>query len=313
MAKAEFEQTKIEKEEGEVKKAVILAGGLGTRFLPLSKVIPKELWPLVDKPLIHYLLREVKQAGIKEVIFVLPSKESATYFYFKKNPDIREILKKNNREDILSALRELDELQEDLSISYVIQKKPLGDGDAVLKVRSKVKKEPFALLFSDDIIDFETPAIKQLLKLFKTSQRPVIGLYRVSKEQIPFLGMTEVESIAHRFFKIKSIKEKPSLQEAPSDLAIVGRYILTSEIFEFLKRPEIIKKTGKIINKTGEIVVAEALEAALQAGKAIYGYEIKGEWLRCGDKRNWLRSHLYLSLKDPRFGKMLEQYLKEIT
>jgi len=295
----------------EVKKAVILAAGMGSRFLPLSKVISKELWPLVDKAIIDYLLEEVKMAGINQIIFVLGPEQTQLSSYLKRDISLEKILEKRKKEEALSELKKLQELQKDLSISTVIQKKPLGDGHAVLQAKKKIGKEPFALLFCDDVVESRVPAILQLLKVFQTSQRPVVALARVPKEEVPKFGVVEVEKIAKRFFKIKDIVEKPSLEKAPSDLVVVGKYILTPEIFDYLENTQSIKKSGNIIKKTGEIILAEALASALGAGKAIYGYEIEGRWLGCGDKINWLKSHLYLCLKHPEFGPELKKFLKE--
>ncbi len=289
-----------------IRKAVILAGGMGTRFLPLSKAVPKELWPLVDKPVIHYLFEEVKAAGLNQVVLVLPSTSKATLSYFKKDPQLEKILEKRKNTQALAELKKLQDFYKDISLTFVIQEKPLGDGDALLKVKSKVGKEPFALLFCDDIVEAKTPCISQLLSVFKTSQRPVVALSSVRKEEISSFGVVEVEKIARRFFKIKKIVEKPKPEEAPSSLAIVGKYILTPEIFDYL---ELEAKKAK----EGEIVLANALERLLSDGKTVYGYEIDGQWLRCGDKISWLKSQLYLSLRDPSFGEELRRYLKEIT
>lgn len=295
----------------EVKKAVVLLGGLGSRFLPLSKVLPKELWPLVDRPVVHYLLQEVKEAGIKEVVFVVPPGENLTLSYLKKDGRLEKILEERGKEDPLKELESIESLKQDLSFSYVMQEEPLGDGHALLQAKEKIGDEPFALLFGDDIIYSEVPALKQLLDLFKSSERPLVALYSVPEEEVSSFGVVKKERIANRFYKIKEIIEKPDPEDAPSNLAVVGKYILLPSMFEFLENPEQIKKAGKMIEETGEIVLAEAIAAALKAGKTFYGYEVKGEWLRCGNKINWLKSHLFLSLKHPRFGGELRRFLRE--
>ncbi len=295
-----------------IEKAVILAAGVGSRFLPLSKVLPKELWPLVDVPIIDYLLQELQLAGIKEVVIVLPPDKNQTLSYLKKNQKLEKFLEKRNKKQALLELRKIQDVQKHLSISTVVQEKPLGDGNALLQAKKKIGKNPFVLLFCDDIIETKVSAISQLLKIFKTSGKPVIALQRIAQEQVSAFGVIEPERIAKRFFKIKSIIEKPSIEKAPSNLIIRGKYVLTPEIFTYLEDTKSIKKTGRIAKKTGEIIIAEALANILQDGKVIYGYEIDGTWLPCGDKISWLKSHLYLSLKHPQFGPELKQYLKEI-
>lgn len=284
-----------------VKKALILTGGIGTRFLPLSKVVPKEIWPLVDKPIVHYLLEELKESEITKVIFVLAPGRKEILSYFKKAPRLEKFLKKMKKKEALLELNNLEEFQKKFSISSVIQPKPLGDGDAILKAKTKIKKEPFALLFCDDIVDAKKPAILQLLEVFKTCQKPIVGLAKVSKEEATALGMVAVEKIAHRLFKIKKVVEKPPLGKAPSDLAIIGRYILTPEIFDYLKNQK--QGAGE------EIVLAETLDTLLKDGKIIYGYELEGKWLRCGNKTDWLKSNMYFSLKHSYFKEELRKYL----
>lgn len=291
----------------EVKKAIIPIAGLGTRFLPLTKAIPKELLPLVDKPLVYYSIKEAKDAGIQKIIFVVSQQKKLLFNYLKPlSKTEKKLLKERKRESILAQVQKLEEELSDITFSYVQQKRPLGDGHAILQAGKLINSEPVACLFADDIIDAKTPAIAQLLKVFKTSQKPVIALYQKPKEEISHYGVVGVEKIAHRLFKIKKIVEKPSTEEAPSDLAIVGRYILTPEVFDYLKKSK--------ATRNGEIILADVIEnKMLKAGKLIYGYQIQGNWLECGDKMRWLKSHFYLSLNDPEFGPELKNYLKEIN
>ncbi len=285
-----------------IKKAIIPVAGLGTRFLPLSKVVPKELWPLVDKPVIQYIVEEVKLSGIKEIIFVTGTEKNIVLDYFKKSQKLEEILKKRKKDRLLAELQNLEDLCQGLSFSCVFQKKPWGDGHALLQAQKVVNNEAVAVSWADDVVESEEPCLLQLIKIFEACQKPVIALYGVSQEKLPFYGVVEVEKIANRLFKIKRIVEKPKLGEAPSDLAIVGKYVLTPEVFDYLAEAKLSEK--------GEIILAEVLDKMLQDGKVIYGYEFKGKWLECGNKLAWLKSHLYLSLKDPRFGPALEQILK---
>jgi len=289
----------------EIKKAIIPIAGLGTRFLPLSKAIPKELWPLVDRPLVQYSIKEAKEAGIKEIIFVVNSKNKKIFDYLKPLPKIEKTLKDKKREKLWEEVKILDDLLEGIHFSYVLQKKPLGDGQAILQAGKLVGSDPVACLFPDDIIESKQPAISQLSNIFKTCQKPVIALYRQPLNNISQYGVVKVEKIANRLFKIKEIIEKPEETEAPSDLVAVGRYILTPEVFYYLKKAK--------QNEKNEVVLAEVFNYGMIAeGKLIYGYEIEGNWLECGDKLKWMKSNLYLSLKDPKYGPELKKYLKKI-
>lgn len=288
----------------EIKKAIIPLAGLSTRFLPLSKVVSKELWPLVDLPMIHYVIEEARNSGIEEFIFVLSPDKKKILDYLKPSPKIEKILKDRKREEVLEEVKKIEELFKSISFSYVLQKKPLGDGHAVLQAAKLVNQEPVVCLFVDDIIEARTPAVLQLTKIFKTCQKPIIGLYRVAQEKISHYGIVGIEKIANRLFKIKKIIEKPSSEQAPSDLAIVGRYILTPDVFDYLKKAK--------PNKRGEIILADVFNnQMLGDNKLIYGYELEGVWLECGDKLRWLKSNLYLSLKHPKYGLELKRYLKE--
>ena len=287
-----------------VKKAIIPIAGLGTRFLPLTKAVPKEFLPLVDKPIIQYIVEELKASGINDIIFVSKSGEKTALEYFKKYPKLEKILEQRKKRNSLEELKKLVEIEETMNFSSVTQKEPLGDGHAILQAKKMIKDEPVAVLFPDDVIDSKIPSILQLTQIFNTCQKPVIGLFRVPKHKIPLYGIVEVEKIANRVYKIKKIVEKPSIDKAPSDLAIVGRYIHTPEVFDYLKKT-------KIGNKH-EIIVADVLNEMLKQGKTIYGYEIQGEWCSCGDKLGWVKSNIHFSLKHPEFGPELKKYLKTI-
>lgn len=291
-------------ESKEIKKAIFPLAGLGTRFLPLSKVVSKEFLPLVDKPMVHCLIEEALTAGIEKIIFVISPGQRKISEYFKKSPKLEKILKERKREDLLEELAKLQELSKKISFSFVVQKEPLGDGQAILLAKNMVNKEPAAIFFSDDIIDSKIPCLSQLKQAFKTSQAPILALKKVPPERLSFYGVVGVEKIANRIYKIKEIVEKPPEGTAPSNLAIVGRYIITPEVFDYLKK---ISST-----KNKEIHLSQALAKMIKDGKIIYGYEIEGEWLECGNKLGWLKSHLYLSLKHPEFGPELKKYLKEI-
>lgn len=287
-----------------IKKAIIPIAGMATRFLPLSKVVPKELWPIVDVPSIQRIIKEAKDSGIEEIVFVLRQDNKKVLDYLKPCKKTEKLLIERKKDDILEEVKKVEELCQGLSFSYVLQKKPLGDGHAILQAAKSVK-EPVAVLFPDDIFDAREPVVSQLTNVFKTCQKPVICLVKKPADEISAYGVVGVEKIASRLYKIKNIIEKPSVDEAPSDLAIAGRYILTPEVFDYLKKAKPSKK--------GEIILAEVFNNhMLKEGKLLYGYEINGEWLEAGDKLKWLKSNLYFSLKDPKYGPELREYLKRI-
>jgi UTP--glucose-1-phosphate uridylyltransferase len=288
----------------EVKKAIILIAGLGTRFLPLSKAVPKELLPLADKPNIQYLLEEALASGITEVIFVVrPGKKKEILEYFKKTPKLEKILKERKKNELLKELAELEDFSKNFSFSFVSQKDPLGDGHAILQAKKLAGDQPCAVFFTDDIVDSKTPCLLQLLQIYKTCEKPIVALKKLPPEKLSHYGIVVAEKIASRLHKIKRVVEKPSLGSAPSDLAVLGRYIITPEVFQYLKKLS--------PNQKGEIILADALEEMSRDGKIIYGQEIEGEWLECGDKPRWLHSFLYFSLKHPKYGKDLKEYFKK--
>ncbi len=288
----------------EVKKAIIPVAGLGTRFLPLSLAVSKEFFPLVDKPIIQYIVEEVKKSGINEIIFVITPKQKMILNYFKKSPELEKVLVKRKKDKTLKELKDFEESFSDISFSFVVQKNQVGDGNAILQASKLLNSEPVAVAFNDDIIVSDTPAISQLTNIFKTSGAPVVALKSMPKDKIPAYGSVVVEKIADRLYKIKKIIEKPDPSQVQSDFVIVGKYVLTPDVFDYLKKASPSKK--------GEIILAETFDKMLSDGKIIYGYELKGEWLECGDKLKWLKSFFYLSLKDPIFGKELKDYIKTI-
>lgn len=290
--------------ELEIKKAIIPLAGLGTRFLPLSKSLPKEFFPLVDKPIIQYIIEEVKKSGIEEIVFVVSPKQKMILEHFKKSPELEKFLTKRNKQAILKEFKEFESMFEGLTFSFVTQKEALGDGHALLQAAKKVKKDPVAVSFGDDIIDSDTPAILQLINIFKTCSAPVIGLKMLPREKVPAYGSVAVEKIANNLYKIKKIIEKPKPEEIASNLVIVGKYVLTPDVFEYLKKAE--------PSNRGEVILAEVFDKMLNEGKTIYGYELKGEWLECGDKLKWLKSFMYFALKDPRYSEELKKYIKTI-
>lgn len=274
---------------------------MATRHLPLSKVVPKEFLPLADKPLLHYVLNEVKEAGVKEVIFVVNTNKRVVADYFRKAPQLEKILEEKKQEDLLELLSEAEKLIHGLTISYVSDK-PLGDGHAVLQTRKLVGEEPCFVLYPDDIIEADVPCAAQLAQVFRTAEKPIIGLFELPREKLSLYGVVVPEKIANRLYKIKEIIEKPGAN-APSKLAIAGRCIITSEVFDYLKKAR--------PNKRGEISLSETFGQMVKDGKIIYGYECEGRWWECGNKEDWLKSFVYFAAHHPQFGKEVRKFIKE--
>ncbi len=288
----------------EITKVIIPVAGLGTRFLPLSLAISKEFFPLVDKPIIQYVIEEAKNSGLKEIVFVVSPKQKMLMNYLQKSPELEKLLIKRKKDKQLKELKDFENLFEGLSISYVTQKSPLGDGHALLQAVKNMGDDAVVVSFGDDVIDSQIPALEQLINIYKTCNAPVVALKSLPKELIPSYGNVAVEKIASNLYKIKKIIEKPALGQIQSNLVIVGKYVLTPEVFNYLKKAKPSEK--------GEIILGEVFDQMLNDGCPIYGYEVKGEWLECGDKLKWLKSFMYMALKDPIFGKDLHEYLKKV-
>ncbi|MFZ3055034.1 MAG: sugar phosphate nucleotidyltransferase [Minisyncoccales bacterium] len=287
-----------------VKKAIFPIAGMATRFLPLSKVISKELIPLVDKPLIHYIVDEALNSGIKEIQLVTRKNQKDVVEYFKSNPELEKILQEKNKKDELAVLKEMEDVLKVIKFSSSIQKKPAGNVDAICQAREFAGKDPVGIFFCDDIIySKEIPGFQQLKEVYETCQRPVVALKRMPHEMLSKYGVVAVEKIANNVYKIKKVVEKPK-ENPPSDLVIVGRYIITPEVFERIEKDKSMR--------LNDYSISQVLGEMAEEGKVIYGYEIKGEWLECGDKMSWFKSFLTLLLDHPEFGKKAKELLKEI-
>jgi UTP--glucose-1-phosphate uridylyltransferase len=278
----------------QIKKAVILAAGSGTRFLPYSRLVSKEFFPLGDRPMIEYIVEEAFLSGIEEIIFVLnPDKQQLVNYisYFQEDETALEKIKSKNNKKLLEDFCRLKKILKKMKISYVYQEIPRGDGDAVLKARSLLKKdEPIAVLFCDDIIySKKEPGLKQLINVFQKKKNPVIGLARIRREKISSYGIVKSEKIENRIVLVKGVVEKPKLVDAPSNLAIVGKYVLTQKVLDYLQK--IDEKPGN------EIRIADALKNMIKDKKKVFGLDFDGIWLECGTKEDWLRSNFFITQK----------------
>jgi len=289
----------------EITKAIIPIGGLATRFLPLSKVVTKEFWPLAEKPLLQYAVEELKNSGITDIVFIVNSRNKEQVAeYFSSAPALEKILEEQKKEDLLESVKKLEKLSQGLSFSFVTQTKPQGDGNAVLLAKKYVGDNACMVVYPDDVMVSNVPAALQLVKTFKTAQKPVLGLVQLPQEKLTSYGVVGAEKIATRLYKIKKLVEKPqSVEAAPSDLVSVGRRVLTPEVYDYLKKAK--------PNKKGEVVLAEVLGEMAKDGKILYGYELEGTWLECGDMKNWLYSFARSALSHPLYGKDIQKHLKQ--
>lgn len=288
-----------------VRKAVFPAAGLGTRFLPATKAQPKEMLPLVDKPLIQYGVEEAVRSGVKNIIIVTGRGKSAIEDHFDVSFELEHLLESRGKEDVLAAVRSISEM---IEIAYVRQKEALGLGHAVLRARDLVGEEPFAVVLSDDVIEAETPCLRQLLEVYDAYGASVLALMEVPKEQIPAYGIVEAEAVRHdgsegRLFRIRDLVEKPAVKDAPSNLAVIGRYVLTPEIFPCIEATE--------PGKGGEIQLTDGIRH-LVARQPVYGYRFEGKRYDAGDKLGFLMATVEFALRRPDLGGRFREYLKNL-
>lgn len=284
-----------------IKKAILPVAGFGTRFLPATKSQPKEMLPVVDKPVIQYLVEEAVASGIEEIIFVTGRGKRAIEDHFDVSYELEDTLVEKNKHDLLAAVQKISGLAK---FSYVRQPMPLGDGHAILQAAHIVGDEPVLVLFGDCLYDSETPASKQLIETYEKYGDSVIGLSHVAKEEVSKFGVIEGVKLDESNYEIKNIVEKPKPEETDSNLVAVGKYIITPEVMEILRT----MKTGK----SGEIRLADAFEIMLANDRPIYGKDLEGEWLDTGDKFNFIKASIKLGLKHPEIGEKLKVFLKDL-
>lgn len=283
-----------------VRKAVFPAAGLGTRFLPATKASPKEMLPLVDKPLIQYVVEEAVASGIESVIIVTGRGKTAIEDHFDVSFELESLLRERGKSEDLQAVRDISDLA---TVSYVRQREALGLGHAVLQARDVVGDEPFAVMLSDDIIDAEVPALKQLIDVYEKYDAPVVGTMRVAGPAISRFGVLDVEEVSEGVYKIKDMVEKPPFAEAPSDLAIIGRYILTPDIFAEIEHTA----PGAI----GEIQITDAMRSLLKK-RPFYAVRFEGVRHDAGDKLGFLIANVELALKRPDLAPEFREYLRSL-
>jgi UTP--glucose-1-phosphate uridylyltransferase len=287
-----------------VRKAVFPAAGLGTRFLPATKAQPKEMLPLVDKPIIQYGVEEAVAAGCDQIIIVTGRGKSAIEDHFDVSYELEKMLEERGKTDLLKIVRQISDL---IHIAYVRQKEALGLGHAVLTARELVGDEPFAVLLADDVIDAEVPCLKQLMDVFNKTQCSVLATQVVEGPGISAYGVLEGKPVPGsngKLYEVVSLVEKPRAEEAPSNLAVIGRYILTPTVFETLS--DIKAGAG------GELQLTDGLRQLLKKEK-IYGYVFEGKRHDTGDKLGFLKATVEFALKRPDLGGPLREYLKSLN
>jgi UTP--glucose-1-phosphate uridylyltransferase len=283
-----------------VRKAVFPAAGLGTRFLPATKAQPKEMLPLVDKPTIQYGVEEALASGVDNMILVTGRGKNAIEDHFDVNIELETFLESRGKLEQLEAIRKVSNL---INFAYVRQGEPLGLGHAVLTTRALVGDEPFAVILGDDVIDADPPALRQMVTVFDEVQGPVLAVERVPDDQVSSYGIIDAEPMGDGVYRIRDLVEKPSRAEAPSNLAIIGRYILTPDIFEMLAKTE--------RDKSGEIQLTNGLRALLQR-RPLYACEIKGVRHDTGNKLGFLKAVVHFALKRPDLAGPFREYLGQV-
>jgi UTP--glucose-1-phosphate uridylyltransferase len=287
-----------------IRKAVFPAAGLGTRFLPATKAQPKEMLPLVDKPTIQYGVEEAVQSGVTNIILVTGRGKNAIEDHFDVSTELETFLESRGKTEQLKEIREISSM---INVSYVRQGEPLGLGHAVLVTETLVAGEPFAVILGDDVIDADPPGLRQMIEVYERTGDPIIAVERVPKDQVSSYGIVDVEpspQFGRGVFRIKDMVEKPALADAPSDLAIIGRYILTPDIFPALK------ETAR--DKSGEIQLTNGMRRLLES-RPIYAYEIDGVRHDAGNKLGFLKAVVYFALKRPDLAEPFRAYLESLN
>ncbi len=268
-----------------VRKAIIPAAGLGTRFLPATKAQPKEMLPIVDKPTIQYIIEEAVASGIEEILIITGRNKKCIEDHFDKSVELEMELEKNHKDDLLEMVRNISDM---VDIHYIRQKEPKGLGHAILCARAFVGNEPFAVLLGDDVVDSDVPSLKQLMDCYKEYKTTILGVQTVKHEEVNKYGIVDGIHIEDRVYKVKKLVEKPAVEEAPSNVAILGRYIITPQIFEILQNTE--------PGKGGEIQLTDALQTLIE-NEAMYAYNFEGRRYDVGDKLGFLQATVEFALK----------------
>jgi UTP--glucose-1-phosphate uridylyltransferase len=285
-----------------IRKAVFPAAGLGTRFLPATKAQPKEMLPLVDKPIIQYVIEEAVAAGLTQIIIVTGRGKNAIEDHFDRSYELEKLLEARGKTGLLEQVRAVSSM---ITVAYVRQGEALGLGHAVLMARDLVGDEPFAVMLGDDIIDSAVPCMKQMVDVFHRHEGPVIAVQQVPKSEISAYGVIDAEPVPgdDRVYRIRDLVEKPPASKAPSDLAIIGRYILTPDIFDALIKTQ--------TDEGGEIQLTNGIRV-LRESRSLWGYRFEGVRHDAGNKLGFLKATVEFALKRPDLGGPFREYLKTL-
>lgn len=283
-----------------VRKAIIPAAGLGTRFLPATKAQPKEMLPIVDKPTIQYIIEEAVEAGIQDIIIVTGRNKRSIEDHFDRSIELELELEKSGKQEMLDMVKEISDMA---NIHYIRQKEPRGLGHAILAAQHFIGDEPFAVLLGDDVVISKQPCLGQMLDVFHEYQTSILGVQTVPHEVVNKYGIIAGKQVDERVYKVQDMVEKPSLEEAPSNVAVLGRYIITPEIFPFLETQD--------AGKGGEIQLTDALKR-LAKEQAMYAYDFKGHRYDVGSKIGFLQANVEFALRDAALKEEVKEYLERL-
>ncbi|MDS0525581.1 UTP--glucose-1-phosphate uridylyltransferase GalU [Clostridium sp. SHJSY1] len=280
-----------------VKKAIIPAAGLGTRFLPATKAQPKEMLPIVDKPTIQFIIEEAIASGIEEILIITGRNKKCIEDHFDKSVELEMELEKSGKSELLEVVRDISDM---VDIHYIRQKEPKGLGHAIHCAKTFVGNEPFAVLLGDDVVDSKVPCLKQLIDCYSEYKTSILGVQTVPNEDVSKYGIVDGIHIEDRVYKVKDLVEKPAAEDAPSNVAILGRYIITPQIFDILE--------NTIPGKGGEIQLTDALKTLI-GQEAMYAYNFDGRRYDVGDKLGFLQATIEYALKKPELREGFIDYL----
>lgn len=285
----------------EIIKAIIPAAGLGTRFMPFTKTIPKEMLPLLNKPALHYIVDEVMQSSIHN-FFVITNKRSHTIAnYFDHNLELDVLLKDQDKQGILS---DIERIATHASFTYLRQAEPRGLGHAIWRARHSIHKEHFAICLPDDIIISKTPALEQLMRIARQEKASVVAVQEVPADKVSQYGMVTIKKqFSNDLFQISKINEKPALKDAPSSLAVIGRYVLSSKLFPALEEIE--------PDFSDELQLSDGISHMIHNGEKVFAYKLQGTRYDIGTPAGWLKANMSLALQDPRYSKDIQNFMRD--
>lgn len=283
-----------------VTKAIIPAAGLGTRFLPATKAQPKEMLPIVDKPTIQYIIEEAVEAGIQDIIIVTGRNKRSIEDHFDRSIELELELERSGKQEMLEMVKDISEMA---NIHYIRQKEPRGLGHAILTARHFIGNEPFAVLLGDDVVIAKQPCLGQMLDVYNEYRTSILGVQTVPHEVVNKYGIIAGKQVDDRVYKVQDMVEKPAIDEAPSNVAVLGRYIIMPDIFEFLETQE--------AGKGGEIQLTDALKR-LAKEQAMYAYDFKGHRYDVGTKTGFIQANIEFALRNPELRDEMKAYLDKL-